>query len=396
MNALSAPKTAPIALKTLFVPALCLIAGACGPDEGRPDSFSGLDAGDDGITSLGDEGMDGDDEMADEGGLEESEPGEEGGAPLLDFGGDPDEEPEQEECASVSAAAQAIKLPADILFVVDNSGSMEFESNSVQANLNSFSQQIIASGVDAHVALISSYPGDGHGICVDAPLGGGACPNSDDNYPIFEHVDTFVNSHNALERVVERYGDWSPIMRPDAVKHVVVVSDDESNLSANNFDETFRGLDLAHEDYRLHAIVSLEDCQAAAEIGDTYIELANMTGGVLADLCDQNFAPVFEAISEEVIAGSQLACEYAIPEPPPGESFDPDQVNVQVVSEQGEETIGQVDGPSACGQVSQGWYYDDPENPENIVACPQTCATFQTYEFAEIIIELGCETVIAE
>src|SRR5262249_14945341 len=47
---------------------------------------------------------------------------------------------------------------ADIIFVLDNSPSMGEEVSAVQANMNTFSQQIEASKIDAHVVVISSPP----------------------------------------------------------------------------------------------------------------------------------------------------------------------------------------------------------------------------------------------
>jgi hypothetical protein len=113
---------------------------------------------------------------------------------------------------------------------------------------------------------------------------------------------------------------------------------------------------------------------------------------VLADLCEQNFLPVFQAISEEVIADAQLSCEFVIPPLPAGESYDPAKVIVRLTTEQGESTIGRVETAADCANVAHGWYYDDPMSPSRIVMCPQTCADFQLYGLAEINIELGCET----
>jgi hypothetical protein len=371
-------------LRTIALP-LSLFSISCA-DTGR-DAGAG-----EGLTSLGDEaGSETGDDQTDTG-----ESGfDEGMTPMLDLGGAGDETPEEEECASVEQAAEATKLPADIIVVVDNSGSMEAEADAVQANLNAFSQQIIASGVDVRVTLISSYPSEGHGICVDPPLGSGGCPNQDTNQPLFLHVDQFVASHDALEQVLDHFDTWGPTTRPDATTHVFVVTDDESNIGPNNFDTQFRALAPHFDDYKLHAVASLSNCDEAAAIGDTYIELAGLTGGVLADLCDQDFAPVFDALSTEVIGGSLLACEFVIPPPPPGETFDPDEVNVEFSDGINATTIGRVDDAAGCAQVSAGWYYDDPVNPTTILMCPQTCDVFQGLTDASVTISFGCATVPA-
>ena len=57
-------------------------------------------------------------------------------------------------CNGINAAATNKVQPADILVIVDNSGSMTAEAGFVQQNLNGFSQQITMSGIDVHVVLI--------------------------------------------------------------------------------------------------------------------------------------------------------------------------------------------------------------------------------------------------
>ena len=303
---------------------------------------------------------------------------------------------DDEECASYSEAAESELQPADIIFVVDNSGSMGDEANAVQANLNNFSQQIIDSGVDAHVVLISSYPGNGNGICVEPPLGIGGCNSTDSNPPQFLHIDQEVDSHDALQRILGRAPDWMPIVRPDSGLHVVVVTDDESNLDALSFDTQFKALNPDFADYKLHGIVSMQDCDDAADIGQVYISLGQLTGGLVSDLCLQNFQPVFDLLATEVISGSVLSCEWEIPQPPEGEDFDPDKVNVEFDDGAGNVlTVGRVDNSGECDSVTDGWYYDNPANPTTIHACPQTCTRMQDAMMATIQIQLGCATIPA-
>jgi hypothetical protein len=45
-------------------------------------------------------------------------------------------------------------VPADIIFAIDSSGSMDEEIAFVQTHMNAFSQQIVAAGIDARVILI--------------------------------------------------------------------------------------------------------------------------------------------------------------------------------------------------------------------------------------------------
>ncbi|MCR9163812.1 MAG: hypothetical protein ACE37F_00980 [Nannocystaceae bacterium] len=301
----------------------------------------------------------------------------------------------EQECAAVDAEAELVPLPADIIFVVDNSGSMSFEAGEVQDRMNDFSSQIIDSGVDAHVVLISSYPDNGNGICIDAPLGSGGCPDEDTNLPSFLHVDIRVGSNDAWDDLLDSYDEWSGVIREESSKHVVIVSDDEPNLTDAEFDAGFLALDPNYAGYFHHSVVSHSNCESAADIGQPYIDLSMATGGVAADLCDQDFQAVFDALTTAVLGGVAVACDFVIPEPPAGEVLDPDAVNVDIGSAMGPlETIPRVDDLEGCDAVMDGWYYDDPDDPTMIFLCPQTCETIQALEDGVINIGFGCETIL--
>ncbi len=302
----------------------------------------------------------------------------------------------EEECASQVTPAENKKQPADIIVVVDNSGSMDFEAAAVQNNLNSFSQQIVDSGIDVHVVLISSYPGEGNGICIDPPLGSGGCPDNDNNPVLFTHLNEEVGSNDGLERILGNQPDWAPVLRPDAALHFMMVTDDESDLDAVSFDMQLKAFDPGYADYVFNGIVCTTECEETADIGGVYIALGQLTGGIIADLCLQDFQPVFDQLATEVIAGAQIACEWDVPAPPPGEEFDPAKVNVSFDDgEGGGFDIGYVESVDDCGAVIDGWYYDNPAAPTKIFACEQTCAKMQSFENATIEITLGCETVPA-
>ncbi len=303
---------------------------------------------------------------------------------------------EDDDCAAVTEAAELVPVPADIIVVVDNSGSMGFEAGEIQLNLNDFSNQIIGSGIDVHVILVSSYPGDGNGICIAPPLGGGVCPGTDNNPPTFTHVDQFVASHNAWERVLATHAQWSAAIRPDAVKHIVTVTDDTSNMPMLDFDNAFLALDPSYAGYVHHSVVCHSNCPSAAGIGTNYINLSMLTQGVAADLCDQNFQAVFDVLTTEVIGGSQLSCEFEIPPPPDDMDFNPDQVNLEFDDGMGGILeIGRVDSAADCPNVIDGWYYDNPAAPTMILMCPQTCDKLQNAANGSININFGCATVPA-
>lgn len=312
------------------------------------------------------------------------------------------------DCAAITEMAMNKKQPADIIFVIDDSGSMSTEIASVAANMNSFSTKIINSGIDVHVVMISSYPAD-DGICVDPPLGSGGCPVKDNNPPKFTHVNSKVGSNDALQKVLDHYPDYKALLRADSSKHVVVVTDDNSSLSANAFDAAFKALDPSLAEYKMHAICGAKDsgdilwcaqnaicCAFTAKAGKVYMDLINKTGGEWGDLCLQNFTPVFDVLSTEVIQNASLACEWVIPDPMGDDPIDFAKVNVDFDDGMNVQAIGKVESAAACVNVSDGWYYDDPIKPTKILVCPQTCAKIQGVPNAKINIKFGCETIIAQ
>jgi hypothetical protein len=309
-------------------------------------------------------------------------------------------------CAEVSVEAENKKQPADIIFVIDNSGSMDFEEGAVQSNMNTFSGKIIASGVDAHVVLISNY-----NVCIDKPLGSGGCPNFDTNLPQFLHIDDGIGSNNALAKILEHQADWAPSMRPDGAKHIIVVSDDDADMNPATFHATFQALGPEYVDYKFHAIVGLWDaedfgkcfadpvcCATIADEGEAYKSLTGLTGGVLGALCDggkQDFAGLFDVLSTEVIAEATIACEWDIPEPM-GEDIDFNKVNVDYLDGMGgDQAIPKVADAAACLDL-EAWYYDDPVMPTKIFACPTLCMKIQGNPMAKVDVKFGCESLVPQ
>jgi hypothetical protein len=391
--------------RTLFASsavAACAAVVACSSGGSSGETFGTSNTG---ITTL-DTGNDDPTTGMEAEGDGDGDPTESG--PLLDMpSGDGDGDGDPNECAAVSETAQNELLPVDIIFAIDTSGSMSDEKNFVQQNMNIFSQQIFLANIDHHVVMIADQSPDGP--CINVPLGSGNCPN-DSSPPEYQHVVQGVGSTNALEIILSTQPQWAPSIRPESVKHLVVVSDDESAMGSGQFDAAFKALDPSYEDYFFHAIVAFEapdelECflmqstccfsliPLSEEIGQVYLELVALTGGVSGDLCDQEFGPVFDQIAQSVLGTTPLACEWDIPDPPQGETFDPMKVNVKLTLDGGETDIFYVENEAACAGGHGWYYYPDNVNPETIRICPATCADVQGAEQASVDILFGCETI---
>lgn len=289
------------------------------------------------------------------------------------------------DCAVVAARAQTRLAPADVVWVVDSSGSMENEAERVQANLNTFSAALDASGIDARMVMIT----DPDYVSVPPPLG--------DDPARYMFIDEGIGSHEALEALLEQLFLYRPFLRDDAVTHFIVVTDDESDLDATEFHSRMEG--LLGRGFTFHSIASENDggdaCPGAAAIGREYDQLSGMTGGLFLSVCTEDWAMVFDSLREAITASSPLPCRYDLPEPPSGMIFDAMRVNVLYTPAGGTaETLPNVRTSDACGAGSTGWYYDDPTSPSEVILCPATCDRVNLAPDADLGITLGCTTVV--
>lgn len=316
-------------------------------------------------------------------------------------------------CDAVAFEAETNFAPVDIIWIIDNSGSMDEETRVIQDNINSFAASISASGIDYHVIVITDP--SAFGLSVPAPLG--------TDTTRFRLVTWDVQSADALTDAIASYAPpppaigYSDFLRPDAVTHFIHVTDDESSMSAADFRTQMTAL-LGHG-FTSHVIASppgsthmlclpgfgcigTEDGCAgsfgeAADNGDIYWALAMATGGQRLSICSADWSVVFRTLEATIAVPMPIPCEFAIPEPPAGMAFDRTRVNVTFTPSGGGAPttfpfVGTADGAD-CRVGVNGWYYDDPLNPTQIILCPSTCTLVEGDESARVDIALGCETI---
>lgn len=299
-------------------------------------------------------------------------------------------------CKTVQLSGETVARPVDILFAIDTSSSMSQEAASVIANMNAFSGQIVASGIDARVVLIASQS-----MCIAPPLGSGLCGGADDSPGRFLHIDEVVNSDDALEKILTTANGWRSFLREDATRHVVVVSDDDSAMPAINFYSKFSTLLPGDGSFIFHGIVSALDpdsecgsdpacCDLTADEGTVYLQLIAKTGGVFGDLCDQDFAPVFAALAAYIADTAPIGCAWTLP-PSNEDPYDYAATVVRVTLDgDAFADATQVAGPAACPPGVFAWYFDNPQAPAQLHACPWTCDQLTAAPAASVTIELPC------
>jgi hypothetical protein len=306
-------------------------------------------------------------------------------------------------CAGDEVMADFVTVPSDIIWVVDQSGSMNQETQYVQSKINDFAASISASNIDYHVVMIASTSAS-NDICVPAPLSNGSCGNNTN----FRLVNHSISSHDALTKFVTYYPEFDDFLRPEAMKHIIIVTDDNASnpsTAAATFKTALANVTPAgmFDNYKVHAIYAYGNGQSSgcsgpfgtgAQEGTVYTTLVTDTGGARGVICEDDWTTVFNDITAAVVSGSQIACELAVPTPTNGETLDPTKVNVKYQSGAAPgTTLPQVTDAAACGAAG-GWYYDDNVAPTKITLCPATCTQVQGDDDANVKIELGCSTQI--
>jgi hypothetical protein len=339
--------------------------------------------------------------------------------------------------------ATLVKEPIDIIVVLDNSGSMRHELEAVELNINgNFAGILDASGVDYRMILISRHRKADRdataeastSICVVAPLSGlAACPAPD---PVFSarffHYFTKIESEDSFDVTLDTYeppfvegfedradqapNGWSAWLRPRTKKVFLELTDADEDTSAAAFiaglqemaPEHF-GTDPMAPNLVFHSIVGVREkavptdpylptepietarCPDTTTEGRTYQELSILTGGLRFPVCGFDaYDVVFRRISEDVVTRRQVACEFAIPAPPPGKELEPDKVAVNYTAGNGSGNLEflQVLDPADCGP--DAFYIQ----ANSIVLCPQACAFVQADDQARVDVLFACESTI--
>lgn len=301
------------------------------------------------------------------------------------------------ECTSTNTTAETVFQPVDIIWAVDSSGSMTGEAAIVQENLNNLAAAIGASGIDYRVVMITRA----EYVTVPTPLG--------DDPERYLFLERNVQSSDSLEHIRDAYGDYGAFLRPDATTHVVVVTDDESDLRSGSFRSAMEA-NLGHP-FTFHTVASppgsdhcegplgicllrLAGCEGpngdAADNGDEYYDLANATGGETFSICTEDWSALFSTLTDAIAVAVALPCRYQLPDPPDGESLNRNRVNVVYTpgSGGGPMTIPYIGEGGSCS--AGGWYYDGDE----IVMCESTCGTLEVDEGGTVEVALGCETIL--
>lgn len=305
-----------------------------------------------------------------------------------------------DECTGMDFVAESRNAPIDIIWVIDNSGSMGEEASEIQARLNDFVVAIGAAGIDDYHVVMVTQLGF---LSIPDPLG------SDTSR--FRFVDTNVQSHDSFERLLERLPSFLDFLRPGAATHVIFVTDDESDMGAGEFEAAMRG--MIGREFTAHAIASppgsthrmppfpitLPGCDGpggeAADNGDIYWDLAGRTGGLTLSICTSEWSILFDNLLLTIAVPTRIPCAFAIPEPPEGMEFDPNLVNlVYTPSSTGVPMTIPRSATGDCLGAGFSWAYDNPTAPTQILLCTAACSAVEGDPAGLVRVQLGCPVLV--
>lgn len=306
-----------------------------------------------------------------------------------------------ESCAAI--AAETKKAAVDIIFVIDDSGSMNEEMNQIRTNVNTFASKIGTSGLDYTVTFIvrRGTNSGSNQICVPAPLAGAACA---DNPPLFHHVDQDVQSTDSFRLILSTYEtSWKSYIRQDATKVFIEVTDDRSDMAYTAFDTQLLAKlpagvfgTATARNYIFHSIISKpagdaipsnKVCSGAAGPSVDYQMLSQLTGGIVDEVCKTDYSGVLNNIAKGIT--DKLGCTLTYPT---SDASDPTKVAVTFTPKgAAAQTLTQVTDESKCASIPNGWYYDNAAAPTKIILCPSTCQTANASPEAKLQALVGCK-----
>lgn len=239
---------------------------------------------------------------------------------------------------------QALQDKVDVLWVVDNSGSMSDDLVIVGNNFGDFIQVFIDLGIDWQMGVITTD--------MDNPAQSGRLvgpyltPETPDVVNEFIRQIDLGSTGSATEVGFEaiQAALSSPIvdnenagfMRSDAAISAIVVTDEDNSTfqSGASFASWFEALKPAAELTTFNAI-----CEQIFISCTQYADAADLTGGITGDIASSDYASVLETISY-TSAGLQVNFDLDYP---------PTSLSVMQVT---------VDGVSIPNDLHNGWTYD--------------------------------------
>jgi hypothetical protein len=335
-------------------------------------------------------------------------------------------------CIDVAIESTSLLRPVDVIFVIDNSGSMGEEIAAVENNINqNFAQIMAASALNYNVIMVTQHGTSSLHVCVGQPLSN----NTDCSLPPgqvanqFAHYSVNVQSHDSLCKLLNTVygtesdgfaqypGGWINLLRQEAIKTFVAITDDGISCTWNgtNFNDgnnvtqgqqvavdwdqeilgaaPFQFGTVAARNYQFYSIVGLapknpanplepwnefdpvttnECTPGAVDPGTGYQWLSKGTGVLRYPVCNANgYDAIFNNIAAGVVEGAALPCEVQLPSDVEDLNYETLVVTYTPGGGGSPEDWTQVSGLAACGVADNAFYVDSMTNILSL--CPDAC-----------------------
>jgi hypothetical protein len=239
--------------------------------------------------------------------------------------GDP---PALETPVKLDEITQVTTPEVDILWVIDNSGSMAEEQQKLANNFPEFVRFFLDSGLDWHIGVVST---DTDGAEKGKLQGAGGYRYLDADTPnpteLFQQMASLGTGGSSDER--GRRAAYSALTDPllsgynagfyreNASLHVIVISDENdysgSNPSRNEFISFLNNIKADPDTVTFSSIVGPANGCATADPGTEYLAVTNAVGGITESICVSDWAPVLEQLG---LQAAGLKREYFLSEVP--------------------------------------------------------------------------------
>jgi hypothetical protein len=307
-------------------------------------------------------------------------------------------------CAIVEGHAGVVRLPLDVIVVVDSSPSFDTPRAAISDILApSLIAELERESIDYRVIVV--------GGAITAP------PATDP--PRYFYVSQGVGSTDLLGALPMTYLRVAlPNLRTDSLKAIVDFTDATSPIGTA--DEFYTGMtapelvpyfgDASMRRYFVHTVAGLANNMPtnvpwppSAAIVDSMCtgfsatpaqELQRVsidTGGYRFALCNTSeYGPFFDAVAQQAISRVQVPCEFEQPTTSSGATPDIMYAVMTVHAGGADRTYRVLDSMSECGD---GFYLannPDAGAPARVVLCPTTCAAVRADSMATVNFAFEC------
>lgn len=215
----------------------------------------------------------------------------------------------------------------DILFVIDNSGSMEYEQKSMASRVRNFLD--VVKGLDWQIAVTTTDPvhktlGDGRLVQLANKPGQYILTSSMNDTDARNTLSSTLQrsetgsgseqgilaAYRAIERSLSSSGGNANFIRNDSQLAVVVISDEDESANGPkndpaNFVKFVQDSFGAQKAMSFHSIIARPGDQACLKgegysAGFRYEQISKLTGGVIGDVCATDYAAQVQGIAEGV------------------------------------------------------------------------------------------------